>query len=103
MPKDTIDKAIKRGTGEIAGAALESITYEGYGPGGVALAIQCMTDNGNRTAGEIRHILTKQGGNLGAVGCVTWMFEKKGAILVNGAQMSPGSSSCKRSVCLSRH
>ncbi len=83
MPLKNIEGAIKRGTGEIEGQQYEEIMYEGYGPGGVALAIQCMTDNSNRTAGEIRHLLAKHGGNLGAVGCVTWMFEKKGQIIVN--------------------
>jgi len=84
MPSKNIENAIKRGTGEIEGAAYEEITYEGYGPGGVALYIQSMTDNKNRTSSEIRHILTKHGGSLGEVGCVTWMFEKKGQIIVNG-------------------
>jgi YebC/PmpR family DNA-binding regulatory protein len=82
MPMKNIEGAIKRGTGEVAGAVYEEVTYEGYGPGGVALAIQSMTDNKNRTSGEIRHILAKHGGSLGEVGCVTWMFEKKGQIIV---------------------
>jgi len=83
MPSKNIDNAIKRGTGEIEGIVFEEITYEGYGPGGVALCIEAMTDNKNRTSSEIRHILTKHNGSLGEVGCVTWMFEKKGQILVS--------------------
>jgi len=83
MPLKNIENAIKRGTGEAEGATLEEVVYEGYGPGGVAMCIQSMTDNKNRTSSEIRHILTRHGGNLGEVGCVTWMFEKKGQILVN--------------------
>lgn len=84
MPLKNIEGAIKRGTGELEGTVYEEVTYEGYGPGGVALCINTMTDNKNRTAGEIRHMLTKYGGNLGEVGCVTWMFEKKGQIIVSG-------------------
>jgi len=83
MPLKNIENAVKRGTGELEGTVYEEVTYEGYGPSGVALAIQSMTDNKNRTAGEIRHLLTKHGGNLGEVGCVTWMFEKKGQVFVN--------------------
>ena len=82
MPKDNIDRAIKKGTGELAGgAAYEETTYEGYGPGGVAVLIDVMTDNKNRTVAEIRHILSKHGGNLGENGCVSWMFDKKGSIV----------------------
>lgn len=83
MPSKNIENAIKRGTGEIEGAAYEEVIYEGYGPGGVALCIQAVTDNKNRTSSEIRHLLSKYNGSLGEVGCVTWMFEKKGQILVN--------------------
>ncbi len=83
MPNDTIDRAIRRGTGEEEGVHYEEITYEGYGPGGVALLIQSMTDNRNRTVAEIRHIFSKNGGNLGESGSVGWMFEKKGYIVVN--------------------
>ena len=83
MPKDTMMNAIKRGTGEIAGAAIEDITYEGYGPGGVAILIECQTDNRTRTVAEIRHIFSKHGGNLGETGSVGWMFQKKGSILVD--------------------
>ncbi len=82
MPNDTIDRAIRRGTGEEAGVSYEEITYEGYGPGGVALLIESVTDNRNRTVAEIRHIFSKNGGNLAAAGAVNWMFEKKGYIVV---------------------
>jgi len=78
MPKDNIERAIKRGTGEIEGAAYEEIVYEGYGPGGVALMVETMTDNSNRTTPEIRHIFEKNGGNLGTPGSVRFQFEKKG-------------------------
>lgn len=84
MPKDNIEKAIKKGTGELeGGAAYEEVTYEGYGPGGVAVLVDVMTDNKNRTVAEIRHIFSKHGGNLGENGCVAWMFEKKGNIVVS--------------------
>jgi len=82
MPKDTMMNAIKRGTGEIAGAAIEDITYEGYGPGGVAVFVECQTDNRVRTVAEIRHIFSKHGGNLGESGSVGWMFQKKGGIII---------------------
>jgi len=88
MPNDTIDRAIRRGTGEEEGVNYEEITYEGYGPGGVALLIQSMTDNRNRTVAEIRHIFSKNGGNLGESGSVGWMFEKKGYIVVEKAAKS---------------
>src|SRR5947209_14598768 len=74
MPNDTIDKAIKRGTGELEGATIEEINYEGYGPGGVAVMIEAATDNKNRTVAEIRHMFAKHGGNLGEAGSVGWMF-----------------------------
>ena len=83
MPNDTIDRAIRRGTGEEEGVHYEEITYEGYGPGGVALLIESMTDNRNRTVAEIRHIFSKNGGNLGESGSVGWMFDKKGYIVVS--------------------
>ncbi|MDH4028529.1 MAG: YebC/PmpR family DNA-binding transcriptional regulator, partial [Nitrospirota bacterium] len=73
----------KKGTGELPGVSYEETTYEGYGPAGVALMIEVMTDNKNRTVGEIRHIITKHNGNLGETGCVSWMFDKKGYILVS--------------------
>lgn len=83
MPSDTIKKAIQKGTGELPGASYEEINYEGYGPGGVAIMAQILTDNKNRTASEIRYVFSKNGGNLGEVGCVSWMFEKKGFIQVD--------------------
>jgi len=84
MPKDNIDRAIKKGTGELAGgAAYEETTYEGYGPGGVAVIVEVMTDNKNRTVAEIRHIFSKHGGNLGENGCVYWMFDKMGSIILD--------------------
>jgi len=88
MPNDTIDRAIRRGTGEEEGVNYEEITYEGYGPGGVALLIESMTDNRNRTVAEIRHIFSKNGGNLGESGSVGWMFDKKGYIVIDKAAKS---------------
>ncbi len=82
MPADNIKRAIQRGTGEAGGAALEEITFEGYGPGGVALLVDVVTDNRNRTVSEIRHLLSKQGGNLGEAGSVAWMFKKQGLIVI---------------------
>jgi YebC/PmpR family DNA-binding regulatory protein len=82
MPSDNIKRAIKKGTGELPGTSYEETTYEGYGPGGVALLLEILTDNKNRTVGEIRHILTKHNGNMGEAGCVAWMFDQKGYILV---------------------
>lgn len=86
MPNDNIKRAIQRGTGEIAGAALEEITYEGYGPAGVALLIQSLTENRNRTVGEVRFTLSRHGGNLGSAGCVSYLFANRGVILVNRKQ-----------------
>ncbi len=83
MPWENIEKAIKRGTGELPGVTIEEVQYEGYGPGGVAIMIECATDNKNRTTSDIRHILTKYGGNLGTNGCVSWLFSSKGLINVN--------------------
>jgi YebC/PmpR family DNA-binding regulatory protein len=83
MPNDTIDKAIKRGTGELEGVSYEEITYEGYGVGGVAVLVETMTDNRNRTVAELRHLFSKNGGNLGEAGSVAWMFDKKGYIVVD--------------------
>ena len=77
MPNDTIERAIKRGTGEMEGVAYEDVTYEGYGPAGVAVLIKVLTDNRNRTVSEIRRIFTKHGGNLGSSGCVAWIFSRK--------------------------
>jgi YebC/PmpR family DNA-binding regulatory protein len=85
MPNDTIDRAIRRGTGAEEGVNYEEITYEGYGPGGVALLIEAVTDNRNRTVAEIRHMFSKNGGNLGESGSVGWLFEKKGYIVVEKA------------------
>ena len=85
MPNDTIARAIRRGTGAEEGVSYEEITYEGYGPGGVAVMVDSMTDNRNRTVAEIRHIFGKNGGNLGTSGAVNWMFEKKGYIVVSKA------------------
>ena len=86
MPGDNIKRAIQKGTGELPGVNGEEITYEGYGPGGVAVLLQIMTDNRNRTVGEIRHLFAKNGGNLGENGCVAWMFDRKGYVLVTGGQ-----------------
>ena len=83
MPKENIERAIKKGTGELEGTVYEEITYEGYGPGGVAILVDCMTDNKNRTVGEVRPAFSKNGGNLGESGCVSYMFDKKGVLLVD--------------------
>ncbi|PIE59562.1 MAG: YebC/PmpR family DNA-binding transcriptional regulator [Desulfobulbus propionicus] len=83
MPKDNIDRAIKKGTGDLEGAVYEEILYEGYGPGGVAVLVETMTDNKNRTVSDVRHFFAKSGGNLGESGCVGWMFDKKGMIVVD--------------------
>ncbi len=88
MPNDTIDRAIKRGTGELEGVNYEEITYEGYGPGGVAVMIDSVTDNRNRTVAEVRHIFGKNGGNMGASGSVSYLFDKKGYIVVDKAAKS---------------
>jgi YebC/PmpR family DNA-binding regulatory protein len=82
MPNDNIDRAIKKGTGELGGARLEQVSYEGYGPGGVALILDVLTDNRNRTVSEIRFLMSKHGGNLGETGCVAWMFKKRGVISI---------------------
>ncbi|MEA3398713.1 MAG: YebC/PmpR family DNA-binding transcriptional regulator [Patescibacteria group bacterium] len=82
MPKDNIDRAIKRGTGELAGGIIESIAYEGFGPDGTAFIIEALTDNRNRTSAAMKHILTKYGGNLGGPGSVAWMFSQKGVIRI---------------------
>ena len=83
MPNDNIDRAIKKGTGDSEGAAYEEIMYEGYGPGGVALMIRALTDNRNRTVADVRRVFTKYGGNMGESGCVGWMFQKRGVLLVD--------------------
>jgi YebC/PmpR family DNA-binding regulatory protein len=82
MPSANIERAVKRGTGEIEGVSYEEGSYEGYGPGGVALLVEVASDNRNRTTGEIRHLFTKHGGNLGEAGCVAWIFESRGVIHV---------------------
>jgi len=82
MPADNIDRAVKKGTGELPGVSYEEVVYEGYGPHGVAIMAEVTTDNRNRTTADIRHIFSKNGGNLGEVGCVSWMFDLKGLITV---------------------
>ena len=82
MPQDNIKRAVMKGTGELASVAIEEIVYEGYGPGGVAVMIEVLSDNRNRTVGELRHVFDKYGGNLGENGCVAWMFTKRGYILI---------------------
>ncbi|HEX9972951.1 MAG TPA: YebC/PmpR family DNA-binding transcriptional regulator [bacterium] len=88
MPSANIDRAIKRGTGELPGVVYENIVYEGYGPGGTALIIDVLTDNKNRTVADIRHNLSRHNGSLGETGCVAWNFEKKGLITVNANEIS---------------
>jgi YebC/PmpR family DNA-binding regulatory protein len=83
MPADNIDRAIKKGTGDLEGVAYEEIHYEGYGPAGVAIMVSVLTDNRNRTVAEIRNVFAKHGGNLGETGCVGWMFSKKGLITID--------------------
>ena len=83
MPGENIKRAIQKGTGELPGVAYEEITYEGYGPGGVALLVEVLTDNKNRTVSEIRHVFSRNNGNMGEAGCVSWMFAKKGTIVVD--------------------
>ena len=87
MPADNIKKAIQKGTGELPGVSYEEAVFEGYGPGGVAVIVTIMTDNRNRTVPEIRHIFGKHGGNMGEAGCVSWMFDKKGYIVVEGGKV----------------
>lgn len=82
VPLDTIERAVKRGTGELEGVNYETITYEGYAPGGIALLIECLTDNRNRTSGDVRSTLSKNGGSLAEPGAVSWQFERKGVLLV---------------------
>lgn len=88
MPSDNIKRAIQKGTGELPGQQIEEVTYEGYGPGGVAVYVQALTDNKNRTLPEIRHIFSKYGGNLGEQNSVSWMFEKKGYLVVDKGHLS---------------
>ncbi len=82
MPKDNIERAIKKGTGELEGVNYEELTYEGYGPGGVAMLVEVLTDNKNRTVADVRHVFSKYNGSLGENGCVSWTFEKKGLITI---------------------
>jgi len=91
MPQENIKRAIMKGTGELPGMTYEETVYEGYGPGGTAILLDILTDNRNRTVSEIRHIMTKHGGNLGEAGCVGWMFEKKGYILVEKTSIDEDS------------
>ena len=86
MPKDTIERAVQRGAGGLEGENLEEVTFEGYGPGGIAVMVESMTDNNNRTVAEVRHAFTKSGGNLGTNGSVSYLFEKKGLIRVQSGQ-----------------
>jgi YebC/PmpR family DNA-binding regulatory protein len=83
MPKDTFERAVKKGTGDLDGVSYEEILYEGYGPGGVAVLVECLTDNKNRSIADVRYIFGKAGGNVGTDGCVAWMFDKKGLISVS--------------------
>ncbi len=86
MPADNIEKAIQRGTGELPGVTYEEVAYEGYGPGGVAILVSALTDNKNRTVAELRHLFSKQGGNLGAANSVAWMFDRKGQITIDASK-----------------
>ena len=86
LPNDNIIRSIKKASGDGAAEAIEEITYEGYGPGGVAIIVETVTDNRNRTAGEVRHIFDKYGGNLGQTGCVSFLFDKKGLIVINNEE-----------------
>ena len=86
MPNDTIARAIKKGTGELGGVTYEQVVYEGYGPGGVAFMVDCLTDNRNRTAAEMRKLFERYGGQLGSTNCVGWMFEKKGTFVISSEQ-----------------
>jgi YebC/PmpR family DNA-binding regulatory protein len=83
MPQDNIKRAVQKGTGELPGVSYDEIMYEGYGPGGVAIIMECLTDNKNRTVAELRHILSKNNGSMGESGCVSWMFHKKGYLVVD--------------------
>ncbi len=86
MPNDNINRSIKRASGELGNVVYEEITYEGYGPNGVAIIVQVLTDNRNRTAGEMRYIFDRSGGSLGATGCVSWMFDRKGLIVIENSE-----------------
>jgi YebC/PmpR family DNA-binding regulatory protein len=88
MPKDNIERAIKKGTGELEGVSYSEITYEGYGPGGVAILVQTLTDNPTRTVADLRHRFSRMGGNLGATNSVAWMFERKGQIFIDASRIN---------------
>ena len=88
MPADNIKRAIMKGTGELEGVTYDEISYEGYGPGGVAIFLEVLTDNRNRTVSELRHIFSKNGGNIGESGCVAWMFDRKGYLVVEKSKAS---------------
>ncbi len=88
MPVDNIERAIKKGTGDQDGVNYEEITFEGYGPGGTAVFVETLSDNRNRTVGEVRHIFSKYGGNMGELGCVSWMFDRKGIIALDPSKVS---------------
>jgi len=88
VPNTNIERAIKKGTGELEGGALEEISYEGYGPGGVAVLVEALTDNRNRTVSEVRHIFARNGGNLGEAGCVAWIFTQRGQFTVSATSIS---------------
>lgn len=92
MPKENIERAVKKGTGELEGVDYVEVTYEGYGPGGVALMIQALTDNATRTVAEVRHKLSRGGGNLGAANSVAWMFERKGVLTVDATKYDEDST-----------
>jgi YebC/PmpR family DNA-binding regulatory protein len=92
MPNDTIMRSIKKAAGELGNINYESVVYEGYGPGGVAVIVEALTDNRNRTAGDVRHIFDKNGGSLGATGCVSWMFERKGVLVVEKTEGFDGDA-----------
>jgi YebC/PmpR family DNA-binding regulatory protein len=87
MTNDTIERAIKRGTGALDGMIIEEVNYEGYGPGGVAILVECQTDNKRRTTAEVRHVFSKYGGNLGSNGCVSYLFERKGMVMLDGTRI----------------
>ncbi len=86
MPNDNIDRAIKKGTGDLEGANYEEVQYEGYGPSGIAVLVECLTDNRNRTASDVRHAFDKFGGNLGSTGCVAWMFDRRGLLVLDESE-----------------
>jgi YebC/PmpR family DNA-binding regulatory protein len=91
MPKDNIERAIKRGTGELEGVSYDELVYEGYGPAGVAIMVEILTDNKNRAVAEVRHIFSKHNGNLGETGCVSWLFDKRGYMTIDKSTISEDS------------